>query len=543
MKQTGSAWVQGPKRRDLSLVPDVRVLRRRAWLIVAAIAVTVGAAVLISTWLGPSYTAQAQLIVTPVSRDDDAFTGLSVIRDSSDATRDVTTLTAYAETQDVRDEAARILAEQGFAPDQIASALGSVSIEPVASSSLVSIISSADQPETAAAVANAHADATVAVRQATFNAQVGPKLERAQAALAALPEDAASAPVREDLVAQISRLQSLSGASDPSFQILSAAVPPTGASSPGPLVIVPAAVVAGLVLGLAIAALYDALRARRVEDDNELVNDFGMPVLARVPTIRNPGAGVVPPHLLRAGAAEAYQALADGVRTLRRNQSVTRLIAFVSTEAGVGTSTSAFNTAMKLAASGHRVLLVDTDLRRHSLSDAIPVTVAHGTRSVLERRVSLRSAVVSSPEEPALDLLLVNPVEGFGAGAMNPDNVHRMIAQVGQRWHFVVFDTAGTGRASDLSTLASAVDDVVVAVRRGRTALDDLDNLMERFARHDIDVRGFVVIGGRHGSTTTTHASPPGAVTPPAPGPARPGAALRPADAYETTTVSAGEDR
>lgn len=517
MTSSRGPWA-GRRTGDSSAFPAARAIRRGAWVIVASVLLTVGAALLFSLHMGRTYTAEAQLVVTPVASDDATFTGLPVIRQSSDATRDVSTLTAYAETQDVRDEAGRTLTAAGFTPRQVDAADRELEINPVASSYLVSVVAAADEPGRAAAIANAYADATVTVRQARFNEQLQPKLGRAQDALRQLPsagaEGAAAVPVREELVRQVSQLQGLLGAPDPSFQVLSAAVDPVAFSGPGLPVILIAASVAGLILGLALAALLDAARTRRLENDADLAHNFEAPILCYVPLLRGgAGPGAIAPHLIRPSAWQAYGKLSEKIETLRHDRASSHVIAFIGAGGGNGTTTSALNTAVQLVEAGHSVLLVDSDMRGHALSDVLAVAPAHGVRAVLERRVSLRSAAVRWREEYHLDLLLVNVVEGSSPAAGAVDNVRRLIAQAKGHWDFVIVDVARPARGGTVNPFVSTADDVLVTVRFDHTPMDGLEDLMELFAEEEIEARGFIVIGGRR-DREIPRSAPPAPVIP-----------------------------
>jgi Mrp family chromosome partitioning ATPase/capsular polysaccharide biosynthesis protein len=478
-----------------------RVIRRGIAITIASVLLTVGMAMLFSFVLGRTYSAEAQLVVTPLASEDPVYAGLPVIQNSSDPTRDVSTLTAYVETQDVGVEAARILEQAGFTPTQIARAAEKLSIEPVASSYLVAIVATADNPSSAATIANAYAQATVTVRKERFNAQLEPKLARAQNALRALPTagpDAAAAdPIREQVVGQVSQLQGMLGAEDPSFQILSSAVPAQEASGPGLPIVLGAAGIAGLLLGLVLSAAYNAAQVRRLDNDRELLNAFDLPILGHIPPVRNPPATVLTPNLLRASAWQSYGALSQQIETLRSDRSTSRVLAFTGPGAGNGTTTSALNTATQLAESGYSVLLIDTDLRRHSLSDVIGFSPPHGIRAALERRVSLRSAAIRWRKDFHLDLLLVNVVEGASTNATSADNVRRLLAQVSGGWDFVVVDVARPAQGRGTSPFIATADDVIVTVHPGHTPMAELEELMELFALDEIEPRGFLVVGGR----------------------------------------------
>jgi Mrp family chromosome partitioning ATPase/capsular polysaccharide biosynthesis protein len=482
-------------------MPSAQLIRRGALIIIASVILTTAVALLFSMAIGQAYTSAAQLVVTPVAEDDPTFAGLSVIQQSSDPTRDVSTLTAYAETQDVHDEAGKLLAAAGFTPAQIEDAAAKLSIEPVASSYLVSINATADTPDRAAAVANAYANATVTVRKIRFNAQLEPKLSRAQNALRELPnagpEGAAAVPVREEAVRQISQLQSLLGAPDPSFQILSNAVAPEESTGPAATIIIGAAAVAGVILGLVLTMAYSASRVRRLENDGDLARAFDTPVISHIPLSRNPGSGALAPTLLRPSGWQSYGYLSEQLETLRTDRNSSRVIAFTGPGPGNGATTSALNTALQLAESGYSVLLVDTDLRHHSLSDVIAFAPVHGVRAALERQVSVRSAVIRWRKELHLDLLLVNVVEGASNSAMSKDNVRRLLSQANGSWDFIVVDVARPAQGRASNPFLATADDVVVAVRAGVTAMESLEELMELFAVDEVEPRGFVVVGGK----------------------------------------------
>ncbi len=70
-------------------------------MILLTVAVTTLAAVLYLAVADKVYEAEADLLVTPVTDDNDAITGLGLIRESNDPTRDVETAARLVLSRDV----------------------------------------------------------------------------------------------------------------------------------------------------------------------------------------------------------------------------------------------------------------------------------------------------------------------------------------------------------------------------------------------------------------------------------------------------------
>src|SRR3954466_6327359 len=93
--QAGRGSAGPPWRRPQSGISGLeryfRTLQERLPLIVAVTLVTTLAAVLYLAVASKQYRAEADLLVAPASAQDTALTGLPLIRESSDPTRDVET--------------------------------------------------------------------------------------------------------------------------------------------------------------------------------------------------------------------------------------------------------------------------------------------------------------------------------------------------------------------------------------------------------------------------------------------------------------------
>ncbi len=124
-------------------------------------------------------------------------------------------------------------------------------------------------------------------------------------------------------------------------------------------------VVIGLVLGIGLAFLLEALDTR-VRSATEVGERLGLPLLARLPepprSIRSAN-GLVMLEDPTGQEAEAFRVLRTNLDFVNLTTGA-RTIMITSAVEGEGKSTTAANLAVALARGGRRVVLVDLDLRR-----------------------------------------------------------------------------------------------------------------------------------------------------------------------------------
>src|SRR5204863_2742263 len=122
--------------------------------------------------------------------------------------------------------------------------------------------------------------------------------------------------------------------------------------------------VAGLTLAGTVALLMDHF-GPKVSDEDELAAVFPLPVLARVPKVRDrlfaDGDLTAVPSVVR----EAYRTLQIQVEQLGPRPHV---VMVTSGSGGEGKTSTAINLALELIATGHRVLLMDLDVRKPDLT-------------------------------------------------------------------------------------------------------------------------------------------------------------------------------
>lgn len=210
-------------------------------------------------------------------------------------------------------------------------------------------------------------------------------------------------------------------------------------------------IIIGLVVGIGLAFFIEYLDTS-VKTIDDVERTLQAPVLGVIP--QNVG------YLLEEGAesphAEAYRVLRTNLLFSRKDDKL-NTIAVVSAGAGEGKSTTVCNLATVFAQSGQRVLMVDSDLRRPTLHKLLRVTNSLGLTNYLLRQNSLEE-VIQTTKLPTLDFLASGKLPSSSLGVLSSTQMKDLIAELKQRYDFVLFDSPPIMGVSDASILASEVD-------------------------------------------------------------------------------------
>ncbi|MEA2353756.1 MAG: tyrosine-protein kinase [Thermoleophilaceae bacterium] len=486
-------WLR-PRVEQQGLQRYVNTIRERIKLILLITVLTTGAAVAYVVTASKEYTAVADILVTPVSQSDPALAGLPLIHSSSDPTRDVETAAKLIVNRDVALQAKRDLKLNG-GPLSLEQR---VTAEPIAQSNLVSVTAKGHTASEARDIANGFAEGVIKVQTARLHRSVQRQISGIEPRVRALtPADRA---VPDSLASQLATLQRLLAQDDPTLQVQTRATLPTGPSWPKKKLSIIAGFLAGLILGVGSAFALQVLdpRLRREEQLRAL---YGLPVLGRIPKESSRRSQrALAPERLSPSTLESYRTLRATLAASRRgSQTGAPAVLVTSPSPSEGKSTTAINLASSLALAGNTVILIEADLRRPSIGDALNVSSEHGTGSVLLGMANFQDALVETKAYGRyLRLLLADKsgaASGFMADQLFLPAAQNLVEEAKQLADYVIVDSPPLSEVIDALPLAQQVDEVLVVVRLGRTQLTKLANLAELLARHKIEPVGFAVVG------------------------------------------------
>lgn len=236
----------------------------------------------------------------------------------------------------------------------------------------------------------------------------------------------------------------------------------------------------GLLTGVGLA-IWRELGDRSLRTPND-IEALGATSLGLIPEIdRGPGRGrrrKAPPVNLgdrdlivsaqpESGVAEAMRAVRTNLTFMSPDKPFSCLLV-TSALPEEGKTTVAVSLATVLAQSGHRVLLVDTDLRRPRLHRTFSVPNDVGVTMAISGQVPLGESIRPTSIQ-GLDVLTSGPIPPNPAEMVHSDRFAEIVNQLKQRYDRIVFDSPPLLPVTDAAILSQHVDGVIVVSRAFRT--------------------------------------------------------------------------
>lgn len=466
----------------------LRVIWGARWWILAFAIIAAGAGYGVASVLPKSYQASAQTQIISGQQaagqyvDPTALTQLTNIYDQQ------------ANTRVVAAQAASALHLKGVSATTLRK---HVSISVQLDSQGLTFTASAEKPGTAAAYANAYAQAFAAYvaaaqtnQRAQMLSQTESQISSIEAQLSQLSSSTSASAVAlttelQALQSQAAQVQSRPG---DTLDIIQPASAPTSPSSPKPKVDAVLVLLAALVL--ASAAAYVRFRITdRFDSSDAAVVELGLAKLGELPRESSPGD---------AASLEAFRALRTTIEfALRDRPHPTVLI--TSAGPGSGKTFVVSHLSRALASGEHRVLAIDADLRRPRLHEVFGVPLEPGLGDLLIAPSPVASiAGAERANTPSLDrwghlqILAAGRVVADPVTALSSRQMAEVLDGLRASHDLVVIDSSPTAVA-DPVVLASDVDAVIVVVDLRNDRRADVRQCVSSLRAVDAPILGCVI--------------------------------------------------
>ncbi len=491
---------------EVSLRSYFEVIRRRKWIVLGTTFVVTMAALIWSLLQTPVYEGSAEVLIQ--QRTADSLFSENDPR-VSDQVRNINTEIQIAESAPVAERTAGLLEKSVVdIPDITASAVGQTNVIRFA-------VRSTD-PEEAASVANAAVNAYVAFRRdqvvqdltgATDQIQkqindLNKQLNDVNAQLAAADPDNPPPALLEQQRALVSQQTSFRQLQDQlqisaalrtgGAQIVRLAEVPESPVEPQPVRTGMLGLAVGLMLGVGIAFLVDALDDRlRSKEDIEKASG-GRPVLTMVPVHRQEPDQPITYRKPRSMAAESIRSLRTSLQFLAIERPM-NIVQTTSASPGEGKTTVAANLAYAFAQGGQRVVLIDADMRKPRLHQVFGLENGNGLSTVLAGRCSVLLPLQRPHEDLPLQVLPSgpippNPAELLGGGRFGP-----VLSALRELADIIIVDSPPVLPVTDAAIVSRDVDGVLLVVTEQDTHRRDLHRAVELLGQVGAPVLGTVV--------------------------------------------------
>jgi capsular polysaccharide biosynthesis protein/Mrp family chromosome partitioning ATPase len=284
--------------------------------------------------------------------------------------------------------------------------------------------------------------------------------------------------------------------------IASPATPPSVASSPRLLLLLPSGLLAGLVIGLLLAFFVDR-RDKRVHSSRDLERFFGVPALLN--SVRRNAqlqTSLAPPG---SQAGRAFAELAQAVAASFAEGDHVLLVA--GTSPGNGSSLIAANLAATLARSRSEVVLVSAGIESSLANRLFATGDGPGLSELLAGDTTVSEAARRAAGIPRLRVITHG--HDTGIALENPNEATgRLLQALTHDAHYVIVEVKSVGEDSATFTMAEFADAGLIVVEIDRTKRFEVLDAVHGLQRVHVPVIGAAVLPKSHRGRTGQPASP-----------------------------------
>jgi succinoglycan biosynthesis transport protein ExoP len=317
----------------------------------------------------------------------------------------------------------------------------------------------------------------------------------------------------------IEALETAKGKQNPSVRVVvaSPAQLPTHPVAPRKTLYLVLGVLLGLVLGVGGAVIREAL-SRRIRTAEDVTATTGLPVLGSISgrrlMKRKPLVMVDDPLSAR---AEEYRRVRTNLQALLGDDKA-RSFVVSSANAAEGKTLVAANLGIAFAQAGHRVVLVDANLRRPRLAEVMGLRPDLGLTDVLADGVSVRRALQTWQEGLPLALLAAGPQAQDLNELGSPSEMLGSPSELLGSWWFlevldeltaggdvVIIDTPPLLPTTDAAIIARLTAGAVLVARARSTRAHHFASAVGSLYRVEARVLGVIINRLRPGSDTSQH--------------------------------------
>ncbi|MGH6900401.1 MAG: GumC family protein [Geminicoccaceae bacterium] len=261
-------------------------------------------------------------------------------------------------------------------------------------------------------------------------------------------------------------------------EVISTAPVPNGPSFPQPKLIIAVGFTSSLVVAGLLAMIVESFRSG-LRSTRQIESALGVSCLSHVPQVKVKD-GCQPYHFPtrkpRSAYAEAIRAVHVGLQFAQLDRAP-RVVLVTSSLPGEGKSTLALSLAAAAAASGHKTLIMDLDLRHPSIRPALSQPVmAPGIVELVTGEVSLEDALYTDPGQPNLDMLTVRRSPANPTDVLASKQMTQLVAKLRPRYQLIVLDTPPILGLTDAKVAMRLSDAALFVVRWAKTKTEVASN-------------------------------------------------------------------
>lgn len=260
---------------------------------------------------------------------------------------------------------------------------------------------------------------------------------------------------------------------------------------------------AGLMLGILIpTGVLFILKASDtcVRWKKDLVDNLSVPFLGEIPQRIRAKGETKQPIVVK---AESKDAVSEAFRIMRTNLSFMgstaahrlQTIMVTSMNVGAGKTFISSNLAMTLALAGKKVVLVDLDIRKGSLSKRIHVHQTGVTNFLSGEVTQVKDIVTKSEYHENLSVVGKGPVPPNPAELLLSPHLNELVEQLKAMFDYVILDNVPSNMVADAMIVNRVADLTLYVIRAGKMDRRQLPEVERLYTEKKLNNMAIVLNG------------------------------------------------
>lgn len=225
----------------------------------------------------------------------------------------------------------------------------------------------------------------------------------------------------------------------------------------------------GLIIPLIFVVIKEEILNFSIMTKEDCERISGLPVIGTIENIsKKLSNGVVlVKNYPKSSFAESFRNMRVRIEYMAQRESkITVLV--TSTEPADGKTFIATNVASVYQLMGRKVIIVDLDLRRPSVSKTLQLDSQKGISNYLIGQVELEDIIISHPDY-GFDIIPAGTLPPNPSELIKTPKTRQLLEHLKEEYDYVIIDCSPVGLVSDAYILSEMVDTTLFVVRRAKT--------------------------------------------------------------------------
>lgn len=207
-------------------------------------------------------------------------------------------------------------------------------------------------------------------------------------------------------------------------------------------------------------------------------------------------------------AKEAFKRLRHNIESAFDADGKSPVIGITSAQPSEGKSTVSINLAYSLAEHGHKVILVDADMRRASVYARLDINRTPGLSALLTDSNDIASCVqkyTSSKSETSFDVIASGDAPSNPAELLDSSRMHSLMKSFSTYYDYVILDLPPVGAVIDAVSISRETDGMIVVIHENNCPRSVFSDCIDQLEQAKANILGFVMNGAMEGSGKKSH--------------------------------------